>query len=562
MGLAQWQRGIKDMAARSLLLARRSLTIYNHTARNQRSTNPVSIVKFSTHSFPHCVGSILFATLLPLGLPGLLAQPTNLTQWQAEAIKPSSANPYYWDYKGSPTMFLGGSWQDNLHAFPTNLEAHLDTLVSVGGNYVRNAMSHRDEGNEFPYVRTSGSAPLGTYDLNQYNSAYWDNLDNFLKLCYGRDILVQIEIWETWDYHVYHQKQGGWKYQPFNPARNSNYTASETGMPTSRSTAPTVNPSGHPFFNTVPGLSDSQTERVLPYQEAFVDKMLSISLKYPNVLYTMNNETGEEDEWGLYWANYVESEAAAQGKTVYVTDMRRNVNITAPDHQRVYKDPNNYSFLDISQNNKQEDPNLHWDRFMYVRQMLEDDPARIRPINNNKLYSNRGSEWGDYLPIERYFRSILAEAASVRFHRPHKIDGTPDGVYVIDPDMQMYIRTGIGMGLSPNAQTTIQAARMLADEVNLLGLEPDADHSILPGRSSGDATFAARNDGEEYLVLFHGVSPSSISVDLSSAPGNVEVKWLDVYDASWVPATHLSGGSTVSLKRPGGLSQWMAGPLE
>ena len=336
------------------------------------------------------------------------AQPANLSQWQAEAIKPSSANPYYWDYKGSPTMFWAGRGRTTSSPSRSTLRRTSILWSPLEATIVRNGMSHRDDGNEFPYVRTSGSAPFGTYDLNQFNPVYWDNFDDFLKLCYDREILVQIEIWETWDYHVDHQKQGGWKYQPFNPARNSNYTAAETGMPTSRSSAPTVNPSGHPFFNTVPGLSDSQTEKVLPYQEAFVDKMLSISLKYPNVLYTMNNETGEQDEWGIYWANYVEDAAAAQGKTVYVTDMRRNVNITAPDHQRVFKDPDNYTFLDISQNNKQEDPNLHWDRFMFVRDILEEDPARIRPINNNKLYSNRGSEWGDYLPIERFFRSFLA----------------------------------------------------------------------------------------------------------------------------------------------------------
>ena len=323
-------------------------------------------------------------------------------------------------------------------------------------------------------------------------------------------------------------------------------------MPTGWSAPPQTNPTGHAFFETVPGLSNSKRAKILPYQKAFVDKILSISLKYPNVLYTMNNETGENPEWGIYWANYIESEAAAQGKTVQVNDMRRNTNITASDHVAIFEDPANYSFIDISQNNKEEDPNLHWDRFMNARNILEADPARIRPINNNKLYSNRGSEWGDYLPIERYFRNLLAGAASIRFHRPHW-DG---GSHVVDPETEMYIRTGIGLGLSPNAQSSIQAARMLADEVNLLELEPDANHSLLPGRSSGDATFAMRNDGQEYVVLFHGQSPSSISVDLSSAPGNVEVKWLDVYGAAWVPVTQLSGGSTVTLTRPGGLTQW------
>jgi hypothetical protein len=54
----------------------------------------------------------------------------------------------YWQYQGRPVLLIGGSNQDNLFNHPNlgsaGLEAHLDLLVSAGGNYVRNTMSSRD----------------------------------------------------------------------------------------------------------------------------------------------------------------------------------------------------------------------------------------------------------------------------------------------------------------------------------------------------------------------------------------------------------------------------------
>ncbi len=238
-----------------------------------------------------------FSLLWVLFSASLSGQPADSAEWQAEAMEPSSANPDYWEYKGSPTYLLGGSWQDNPFNHPTNLEEWLDILQAVGGNYLRNTMSHRNEGNEFAFARISGGPHDGVYDLDQWNDTYWERLDDFLRLCYERDIIVQIEIWATWDHHELHQSYGGWNKHPFNPANNVTYTSSSTGLPTTWSSAPTTGVSGHRFFNnTVPALSDVRGATVLPYREAFVDKLLSISLQYPNVLYCMNNETGEELE--------------------------------------------------------------------------------------------------------------------------------------------------------------------------------------------------------------------------------------------------------------------------
>jgi hypothetical protein len=59
-------------------------------------------------------------------------------------MKPYPTNPTYWQYKGKPVLLLGGTWQDNLFNHPIALERHLDLLRSVGGNYARHVMSHRN----------------------------------------------------------------------------------------------------------------------------------------------------------------------------------------------------------------------------------------------------------------------------------------------------------------------------------------------------------------------------------------------------------------------------------
>ena len=70
----------------------------------------------------------------------------------AKAIQPYESNPRYWQYRGEPIVLLGGSREDNLFQIP-DIEAHLDALAAVGGNYIRNTMSSRDDGDVWPFVR-------------------------------------------------------------------------------------------------------------------------------------------------------------------------------------------------------------------------------------------------------------------------------------------------------------------------------------------------------------------------------------------------------------------------
>ncbi len=441
----------------------------------------------------------------------------------AERIQPYSENPYYWQYKGEPVLLLGGSWQDNLFNHPIGLEKHLDLLVSVGGNYVRNVMSHRNRGNVFAFEQVNGK-----FDLDQWNEEYWRRFDNFLALTHERDIIVQIEIWATWDYYEDHQSIGGWSKQPFNPANTITYTSEESGLPTVVDYPPKGEPTEHPFFHTVPALDDNKLVR--KYQTAYVDKLLSYSLNYPHVLYCMNNETGEHVEWSDFWAQYVRTKAAEAGKQIETAEMRRSGNITTPDHRHMINNPDLYTFLDISQNNTQRGQ-IHWDRIQQIRAMVKDHP---RPLNNNKIYT---FDPDPNVALERWWRDILGGCASARFHRPHPLEGVEDHEK----------HSTVGLGLSPLAQAHIHSARTLLNEMGWPDVKPDlgfvelvSDQPLAVKTNMTHLVYTRDADGQAHLfVNGKKAEGGNIEGDLSAwdsqmrlALGNEFVgdrSWLGVY---------------------------------
>ena len=135
-------------------------------------------------------------------------------------------------------------------------------------------------------VQAFKKLPNGKYDLNRWNDEYWNRFEALVKLTSEREIIIQIEVWDRFDY-TDHGRFESWNHSPYNPANNINYTPEESGLATSY---PKHHPGAdkQPFFHTIPKMDDNKVLR--RYQEAFVDKMLSYSLPCGNVLYCMNNE--------------------------------------------------------------------------------------------------------------------------------------------------------------------------------------------------------------------------------------------------------------------------------
>ena len=119
-------------------------------------------------------------------------------------------------------MLLGGSDDDNLFQWSEKkLITQLDRLAEAGGNVIRNTMSDRkDKGFEvYPFKRLDN----GKYNLNFWNDEYWTRFERVLRETARRQIFMQIEMWDRFDY----TDQGSsnrWQIHPYNPTNNENYT--------------------------------------------------------------------------------------------------------------------------------------------------------------------------------------------------------------------------------------------------------------------------------------------------------------------------------------------------
>jgi len=433
-------------------------------------------------------------------------------------IRPYEKNRSYWQYQGQPVLLLGGSKDDNLFQIP-GLKQHLDKIQSVGGNYIRNTMSDRPDHNfeVYAYHRLKN----GKYDLRQWNEEYWKRFANMLKWTHERQIFVQIEVWDRFDY----TDSSGcdrWQRHPYNPKNNVNYTYEESGFARRYPKHPGTN--HQPFFFTTPKQRNNQV--VLPFQQRFVDKLLSYSLRTDHVLYCMDNETSGAEAWGAYWAEYIKNRAREVGKRVCVTEMWDDWDLTAKRHRRTLDHPERYDFADVSQNNQRKGQ-THWDNFQWVRQHIAKTP---RPLNTVKTYGADGGRFGNTQDgLERWWRHVIGGAASARFHRPD-----------------------VGLGLSSPAIAAIEAARKLGSLVPAWEVNP-ANH-LLGQREKNEAYLAAQ-PGKKYALYFtHG---GAVSLDLKKHPGRYQVKWINPATGQWAQEATIQGGNAVKIRAPG-KGSWVA----
>ncbi len=435
----------------------------------------------------------------------------------SDRIRPYEHNPRYWQYKDQPVLLLGGSKDDSLFQIP-DLKEHLDELKEVGGNFVRNTMSDRqDHGFEvYPYSRLEN----GKYDLDRWNDQYWKRFDDFLKWTDERDIIVQIEVWDRFDH-----SQEQWLADPYRPANNVNYTTDSSGLK-NQYPAPAWR-DRQPFFHTVPGLPlyQEQLEIVRKYQERFVLKMLSYSLPHGNILYCMNNETSTPPPWGRYWIAFIQREAARTRMPVFCTDMFNDA--YAPEQSQLlaqaWDDDGVYGFLDISQINSRMFGEDQWHKLRWVMRRTEKHP---RPINCVKIYGSGETKWGSGTPqdgVERFWRDLFAGCAAVRHHRD-----------------------GGGIGLQPISKACIRAARETESMVRFWEVEPHQE--LLVDRQPDEAYLVAK-PGNKYLLYF--TQGGSVGLNLKGHPGEFRVSWIDIGTGQLSQDARLAGDQIVTLKAPG-----------
>ena len=445
---------------------------------------------------------------------------------KADCIKPYAENPHYWQYEGRPVMLLGGSKTDHIFLLD-DLETHLDEIKAVGANYVRNTMSQR-EGLE---LKPHKLLPSGKFDMDQWNAEYWKRFSNMLKWTAEREIFVQIEVWDRFDFSTLY-----WQTSPWNPGNNVNYTYEQTGFASEY-----PKHSGQdlqPFFHSIKGMPryNKKLDRIRMYQEAFVARMLSYSLDYGHVLYCMDNETSTPAQWGQYWIRFIKAKAAEKGVMVCTTDMFDDAFEAekAKHTPLIFNDPEHYMFADISQVNSRNFDQAHWDALQWLLRQVDKHP---RPSNHTKIYGSGYKTFGTGGPedgVERFWRNIIGGSASSRFHRPDS-----------------------GNGLNDFAQASIKAARILESLMKFWDITPQMD--LLSDRESNEAYLAAM-PGKSYAIYF--TDGGSVGLDLSGAPGSFDVTWISVSMGVTTQSSAAGGYRLMSKTIQGGRVVTLSAPYK
>ena len=318
----------------------------------------------------------------------------------------------------------------------------------------------------------------------------------FLSLTDERDIVVQIEIWATFDYY-----RTEWERNPFNPQNNNTYTAVETKLPKMVNTHPTATENN--FFWSIP--AENNQPIVLKYQHRFVDQVLTHTLPYNHILYCMDNETSVTPEWGKYWSHYIQYKATEFGKTVETTEMWDAWDLSNYQHKNTLDHPETYSFCDASQNNHQKGQK-HWDNAQCF--LMELSPTR--PANCVKIYGADGGRFGSTQDgLERFWRNVFVGFASARFHRPDS-----------------------GIGLNQTAQSPLKSMSLLLAEIDIFSSQ--ANNNLILYREDNVAYLIRQKN----VIAVYFPEQNTIDLNLSDQPKSV-IQWLEVQNSRWLQLSHL-----------------------
>jgi hypothetical protein len=484
---------------------------------------------------------------------------TIVSMWSNCAFAQIAIDGRYWQYDGQRVLLLGG-WNHGHNPFidhdtdndkdnqgvssPAQIKNAMDALAVAGGNYLRCVL---DPGMAAGIQGFAFCAKSGTrYDLNTMTGPFWDRLEMFISETKKRDIIVQLEIWDRFD--LIDGSWGSWPASPWNPKNNVNYTTASSGLAASYGSF-----SKHPFIQDVPGhpvyekASESMKRKydvIRRFQEKWIDKLLSITLRYDNVLYCMNNETHEDPAWGQYWMNFIEAKARARGKEVLTTDMFDDVYRAESSQGLAYQLSNRgkYDYVDVSQANSRHADETHWNKVKWIA----DAAKKMNPpylLHMTKVYGSdialEGKPWSRFGPgdtdnaIEEWWRNLIAGVAGVRFHRPTS-----------------------GIGLCDTSKNCIRATRKVEMKVKFWDVEPALD---LLANPQSDEVYLAADPGNAYILYFTKNGGGSVGLKLDRYPDTTfELHWINIGTGNWGPKITLSGGSAVTIDRPDSSSHWVA----
>ena len=334
-------------------------------------------------------------------------------------------------------------------------------------------------------------------------------------------------LWDRFDHY-----QDPWLTNPYNPINNINYTESESGLPTfiDEPAFQII----QPFFLTVPSLDNNLV--VLPYQQAFVNKVLSYTFARNNILYNPNNEhqfSLEGREWVEYWADYIKNEALLQGKEIYITSLYDGL---TPIFDHVIPQPARFNFVESSKCSTYHTPGGEAQYDVAIDVINQTKANGLRPVTAVKVRAHNvlPEIGGQGTSQERVWRGILAGFAGTSQHRlaeaqpPPYTNGAPD------------------LGFTDLGQKNIMAVRKFTDIITMWECEPHQE--LLMNRSLDEAYLVAKV-GEQYGLYFP--YNGSVGLDLTNESGVFNLNWINIRTGLFEGEETVYGGTIAEITVPG-----------
>ncbi|TDB60436.1 cellulase family glycosylhydrolase [Arundinibacter roseus] len=200
-------------------------------------------------------------------------------------------NPHYFQYKGKPLVVVGsGEHYGAVLNLDFDYDTYLTTLKNDGLNTTRlftgayyerpgafgiekNTLAPAEEKLVLPWKKLEQ-----TYDLTQWNDAFFSRLEDFMNKAQQRGIIVEITLFSAY-------YGAGWAYHPFHGANNSNNTPADL--------APQL-------VNTLNNGS------ILGFQEAYTRKLVQKLNAFDNFYFEIQNEPwAEGKDTALVWNDYL-----------------------------------------------------------------------------------------------------------------------------------------------------------------------------------------------------------------------------------------------------------------
>lgn len=385
-------------------------------------------------------------------------------------IKPSKQYNRYWQYNGIPVFLIGTVYGINQFLNP-DIHQQLELLTGAGGNFTRNPISLCDT-NHKAFKVTNGICDFST------SNNFWEKLDSFYSMAQKKSIIIQQELWNTDDYTI-----NNWQNNSFNELKTKENIS---------------------FLDATDSIN-------IQLKKQYINKLLSYSLKYNNIIYSISNgyTIKENGEWIDKWISYINEKAKERSKIIYITENINFPNVYDETFMGFMNRADTNSFLEISANCNTSNGQEIWDNQIFVYNYISDKP---KPINTSIINNTDDSK-------DKIWKSILCGSASICLNQVNTKD----------------------------AATILSSIHTFLKDFSIVESIPGIEAKNLFKRDDNEA-FITNIKDESYAIYFP--KEGEVILKMDKVKDNFYIKWFVIESGKWSDVKKVKIENGYKIKTP------------